>query len=82
MIANVKEVAARGARVTSFVSGKEPAHLSEISSDVFHLPELAPSIAPIAMATALHWNVGLGLSLGMLLGLAVGSTIEKESDDD
>ena len=36
----------------------------------------------VAIATAMHRDVGLGLSLGMLLGLTVGSSMKKEDDDD
>ena len=36
----------------------------------------------VAIATAMHWNIGLGLSLGMLLGLTIGSGMEKQDDDD
>ena len=35
-----------------------------------------------AIATAMHWDIGLGLSLGMLLGLTIGSGMEKKDDDD
>ena len=34
----------------------------------------------VAIATALHINVGLGMMAGMLLGLAIGSAKEKEDD--
>jgi len=34
-----------------------------------------------ALATALHFNVGLGMMAGMLLGLAAGSAKEKENDN-
>ena len=34
----------------------------------------------VALATALHINVGTGMMLGMLIGLAIGSAKEKEDD--
>ena len=36
----------------------------------------------VAMASALHFDIGLGLTLGMLLGLVVGSGIEKKDDQE
>ena len=35
----------------------------------------------VAIASALHWDIGLGLTLGMLLGLVIGSAIEKKKDE-
>ena len=35
-----------------------------------------------AIASAMHWDIGLGLSLGMLLGLTIGSGMKKKDDDD
>ena len=34
----------------------------------------------VAIASALHIDVGLGLTVGMLLGLVVGSGMEKKND--
>ena len=36
----------------------------------------------VAMATALHINVGIGMMLGLLLGLAMGSSKEKEDESN
>ena len=36
----------------------------------------------VAMASALHIDVGLGLTVGMLLGLVAGSGKEKKNDRD
>ena len=34
-----------------------------------------------AMATALHFNVGIGLALGMMASLAIGSGMEKNEGE-
>ena len=33
----------------------------------------------IAIASALHWDIGLGLTVGILLGLIIGSGMEKKN---
>ena len=33
----------------------------------------------IAIASALHWDIGLGLTVGILLGLIVVSGMEKKN---
>ncbi len=33
----------------------------------------------IAIASALHWDIGLGLTVGILLGLIIGSVMEKKN---
>ena len=33
----------------------------------------------VAMASALHWDIGLGLTVGILLELIVGSGMEKKN---
>ena len=35
-----------------------------------------------AIASAMHWDIGLGLSLSMLLGLVSGSEMEKKDGDE
>ncbi len=81
MIANVKEVAARGAMVTTFAAGGEIAHLAEVSDAIFVLPETDPSVAPIAAATALqlfayHAAVLRGCDVDQPRNLAKSVTVE------
>ena len=81
MIANVKEVAARGARVTAFAAGGETAHLAEVSDDLFVLPELDASVAPIAAVTVLqmfayHAAVLRGCDVDQPRNLAKSVTVE------
>ena len=81
LISNVKEVAARGARVTSFAVGGDLRPLADASSAVFLIPETDEILVPLVLACALqllayHVALLLGRDVDQPRNLAKSVTVE------